>query len=51
MFLESSRLYSPATQQLRAGGPAASEPHDNFAVAEGIRDAIVEVWAADTTEK
>jgi hypothetical protein len=34
-----------------AGGSAASEAHDNFAVAEGIRNAIVEVWAADTTEK
>ena len=27
----------------------ASEPHDNFAVAEGMRHAIVEVWAADTS--
>jgi len=48
-LLESSRLYSPAAQQLRAGGPVASEPHDNFAVAEGMRNAIVKVWAADTS--
>jgi hypothetical protein len=47
MFLSQAVYVLKPHQQLRAGGPAASEPHDDFAVAEGIRNAIVEVWAAD----
>jgi hypothetical protein len=45
------RLHDRRAAALRAGRRVASEPHDNLAVAEGIRNAIVEVRAAQYERK
>ncbi len=41
------RLHDRRAGALRSGGRATSEPQDNLAVAEGVGNAIVEVWAAE----